>query len=55
VLAGAVPNAASWVVMQVMRSRLDASLMNPNLLPSFEPAQSRDRRGRERRRGRTMT
>jgi len=36
VLAGAVPNAASWVVMQVMRSRLDASLMNPNLLPSFD-------------------
>ena len=33
VLAGAVPNAASWLVMQVMRSRLDASLMNPDLLP----------------------
>jgi len=36
VLAGAVPNAASWLVMQVMRSRLDASLMNPNLLPSLD-------------------
>lgn len=36
VLAGAVPNAASWVVMQVMRSRFDASLMNPDLLPSFD-------------------
>jgi hypothetical protein len=36
VLAGAVPQAASWLAMQVMRSRADASLMNPNLLPSLD-------------------
>jgi len=36
VLAGAVPNAASWLVMQVVRSRIDASLMDPNRLPSFD-------------------
>jgi hypothetical protein len=36
VAASAVPNAVSWLVMQVMRSRVDASLMNPDLLPAFD-------------------
>ena len=36
VLAGALPQAASWVGMQVLRSRLDASLLNPDVLPSLD-------------------
>ena len=36
VLTGALPQAASWLAMQAVRSRLDASLMNPNLLPSLD-------------------
>jgi hypothetical protein len=36
VLAGAAPDAASWLIMQVMRSRLDASLANPNVLLPFD-------------------
>jgi hypothetical protein len=36
VLAGAVPNAASWLMMLVMRSRLDARLTDPNALLSFD-------------------
>jgi hypothetical protein len=36
VLAGAVPQGASWLAMQVGRSQADASLMNPDLLPSLD-------------------
>ena len=35
-LADAVPQAASWVAMQVMRGRADASLMNPDWLPALD-------------------
>lgn len=36
VLAGAVPQVASWLAMQVVRSRAESSLMNPDLLPSLD-------------------
>jgi hypothetical protein len=36
VLAGAVPQAASWLAMQAVRSQADSSLMNPDLLPSLD-------------------
>ena len=35
-LAVAVPQAVSWLAIQYVRSRADASLMNPNLLPSLD-------------------
>ena len=35
-LADAVPQAASWVAIQVMRGQADASLMDPNVLPSLD-------------------
>jgi hypothetical protein len=35
-LAGAVPMAVSWLAMQQFRSQMDASLMDPRLLPSLD-------------------
>jgi hypothetical protein len=35
-LADAVPQAASWLVMQVIRGQADASLMNPSSLPALD-------------------
>ena len=35
-LAAAVPQAASWMAMQVVRGQADASLMNPDVLPELD-------------------
>ena len=35
-LASAVPQGMSWLALQIMRGRADASLMDPNPLPPFD-------------------